>query len=249
MDLRYVPDDTVFSNKPRDTATSAPTVYQKQDFVTRALQHSNVKLTWDEDDDDRVKVTRRAFTKDELKDMDFKAYLASSSSEEEEEDEEDNDDDAAAGHRGVGTASSDSGSDEDDSSSRKKKRAARNKYQSLLSSIGKGSNNPFAKHSSLNENTLVNSDSDNDIDSDEDVQGDMEITFTPGLSEAASKALDRKREKEMLSKETVFETKVRQMKEKKKAKRNLSNAAVNGDDDGKKSGKMRKRTVVYYFLT
>lgn len=52
-----------------------------------AVRHQ-VDLTWDETDHDRVTALCRKFNKDELLDMDFKAYLASSSEEEEEEEEE-----------------------------------------------------------------------------------------------------------------------------------------------------------------
>lgn len=55
--------------------------------VTSAV-HRQVELTWDETDHDRVTALCRKFNKDELLDMDFKAYLASSSEEEEEEEKE-----------------------------------------------------------------------------------------------------------------------------------------------------------------
>jgi hypothetical protein len=41
-----------------------------------------VKLTWDQDDPNRTKVLRRALTRQEIEEDDFKAYLASSSEEE-----------------------------------------------------------------------------------------------------------------------------------------------------------------------
>ena len=63
-------------------------MYQSSDFTTTVLQHSKVKLTWDQVDPDRVKNTRRKFTKDEIQDMDFKAYLASESDDEDGEDDE-----------------------------------------------------------------------------------------------------------------------------------------------------------------
>ena len=47
------------------------------------MRHSKVKLTWDEDDPERNQFTRRALTKTELEEGDFKAYLASSGSESE----------------------------------------------------------------------------------------------------------------------------------------------------------------------
>ncbi|TPX54741.1 hypothetical protein PhCBS80983_g05778 [Powellomyces hirtus] len=84
FDLRYIPTDMTFTDPPHDVATDLPAAYTPKEFVTNALQHSKVKLTWDEDDDERVRVTRRKFTKADLQDMDFKAYLASSSSEDED---------------------------------------------------------------------------------------------------------------------------------------------------------------------
>lgn len=82
MDLRYVPDSTTFDDKPVDEARDAPLNYDASDFITPALQHSNVKLTWDAEDPERSKITRRKFTNDDLSNMDFKAYLASESDEE-----------------------------------------------------------------------------------------------------------------------------------------------------------------------
>ena len=91
FDLRYIPDGTTFvsnilnyidmefENEPRDVAQEAPISYQPVEFTTQALQHSKVKLTWDNDDPDRIKTTRKKFSKEDLKDMDFKAYLASDS--------------------------------------------------------------------------------------------------------------------------------------------------------------------------
>ena len=44
-------------------------------------------MTWDETNPQRLEMTMRKFNKDELEDLDFKAYLATSSEEEEEEEE------------------------------------------------------------------------------------------------------------------------------------------------------------------
>ena len=51
-------------------------------FITTALQQSTVRLTWDETDPRRVQTTMRNFSKDDILDMDFKAYLASSGDDE-----------------------------------------------------------------------------------------------------------------------------------------------------------------------
>ena len=49
------------------------------------MQSSGLELTWDQEDADRIRATRRHFTKDDLENMDFSAYLASSASESEDE--------------------------------------------------------------------------------------------------------------------------------------------------------------------
>ncbi|KAJ3309830.1 pre-rRNA-processing protein esf1 [Boothiomyces sp. JEL0838] len=86
FDLRYIPNDMEFEDEPHDEATEPPAAYEPVEFVTQALQHSNVKLTWDAEDPERTRTTKRKFTKDEIKKMDFDAYLASDSEDEVDED-------------------------------------------------------------------------------------------------------------------------------------------------------------------
>ncbi|QRV90901.1 pre-rRNA-processing protein ESF1 [Ceratobasidium sp. AG-Ba] len=89
FDLSYVPEDMAFTQECRDECTSDAQAAQKgMDFVTDALRHSKVKLTWDDDDPERAKITRRRMTRKEVDEGDFRALLASSSSEDEDEDEE-----------------------------------------------------------------------------------------------------------------------------------------------------------------
>ncbi|QRV76084.1 pre-rRNA-processing protein ESF1 [Ceratobasidium sp. AG-Ba] len=89
FDLSYVPEDMAFTQECRDECTSETQAAQKgMDFVTDALRHSKVKLTWDDDDPERAKITRRRMTRKEVDEGDFRALLASSSSEDEDEDEE-----------------------------------------------------------------------------------------------------------------------------------------------------------------
>lgn len=57
-------------------ATSVPEDYvAPAAFATLALQHTNVKLTWDKDDDARKRTLAKRVTKDELRDDDFKARI------------------------------------------------------------------------------------------------------------------------------------------------------------------------------
>ncbi|OUM58962.1 hypothetical protein PIROE2DRAFT_15649, partial [Piromyces sp. E2] len=161
LDLRFIPDEETFDDEPVNVAYESPVAYEPNEFSTEALRHSKVKLTWDDDDPDRLKVTRRKFTKEDLKNMDFQAYIAS--------DEEDSEDDEEA----------------------------RERYKKLL---------------------LGNSDEE---DENEDNNQEMEITFAPGLSQAAQDILDKKKEKEELENETVFDAYLRKQREKKKAKREM----------------------------
>lgn len=87
FDLRFVPDDTDFSeDKPRDECERIPDGYKPNDFVTDALQHSKVKLTWDADDSTRKEAQARAFrgSRKDIDENDLKAYLGSDSSDDEE---------------------------------------------------------------------------------------------------------------------------------------------------------------------
>ena len=60
----------------RDTAEEVPADYAPPDFTTAALQHTNVKLTWDADDDTRKKALRKKMTEDSIRDDDFKVRIS-----------------------------------------------------------------------------------------------------------------------------------------------------------------------------
>ncbi|WVZ66153.1 hypothetical protein U9M48_015419 [Paspalum notatum var. saurae] len=92
FDLQFVPDFREFKHPARDVATEAPPSYKEPDFETRALQHSRVKLTWDEDEPERKKVLRRKFTDDQLDELDM--YLASDGSESDEDGVDNSDDES-----------------------------------------------------------------------------------------------------------------------------------------------------------
>ncbi|KAI5301720.1 pre-rRNA-processing protein esf1, partial [Ascosphaera pollenicola] len=90
FDLRFIPDDTSFDDDvPRDECERIPDGYRPTEFVTDALQHSKVKLTWDADDTARKEAQARAFRggRKEIDENDLKAYLGSDSSSDGEEDD------------------------------------------------------------------------------------------------------------------------------------------------------------------
>lgn len=82
FDLRYVPDDVEFDDEPKDFCDKIPANFKPNSFVTGALQHSKVKLTWDETPSERVKLSSKAFSQKDIDEMDYKAYLASDSESE-----------------------------------------------------------------------------------------------------------------------------------------------------------------------
>ncbi|KAL1762296.1 hypothetical protein FB107DRAFT_198910 [Schizophyllum commune] len=189
FDLSFVPDGMTFDEEPRDEATNetdAPDApYKAVDFVTDALRHSKVKLTWDEDDPERAKVTRRAFTKKEIEEADFRQYIASSGSE-----DEGDDDDGVSG-KGEGTSG--------------KKKASRDRLRALL--LGGG-------ESELPEGWGAK-------DDDDDV--DMEITFTPGLSEKKGDAEETTLDK--------YQRKMREKRRKRKEEMKERHAEKEADGD------------------
>ncbi|ODV70088.1 hypothetical protein HYPBUDRAFT_103358 [Hyphopichia burtonii NRRL Y-1933] len=92
FDLRYIPDGMEFDDsEAKDVCTKIPSSYRPNStFVTDALQHSKVKLTWDETPKERLTLSSRQFSQKEIDEMDFKAYLASDSDGSDDESKKDN---------------------------------------------------------------------------------------------------------------------------------------------------------------
>ncbi|KAK2991896.1 hypothetical protein RJ640_011585 [Escallonia rubra] len=70
--------------------SQAPTSYEGVDFHTRALQHSNIQLTCDEDEPQRSRSLKRKFNADQLAELELEEFMASDESGTDEE-EDDND--------------------------------------------------------------------------------------------------------------------------------------------------------------
>ncbi|KAJ7012209.1 pre-rRNA-processing protein esf1 [Populus alba x Populus x berolinensis] len=90
LDLRFILDSMDFKHPPRDVATEVPLGYEGLDFHTKALQHSNIPVSWDEDEPQRVKTLKQKFNADQLAELELKEFLASDESET-DNDEADND--------------------------------------------------------------------------------------------------------------------------------------------------------------
>ncbi|KAG6366673.1 hypothetical protein INS49_000852 [Diaporthe citri] len=187
LDLRFVPDDVTFDEEPRDECESIPQNYKPVEFVTDALQHSKVKLTWDVDPEEvkRKESIKNAFSgsKADIAENDLRVYLASDS-----EDEDDEQEDVT----GKATAAP----------KLSKKELARKKMREALGL----------------------SDEPADKNSDAGPVGDMEITFTPALTESSGV-------KKNPEDETTAEKYIRKERERKARKK--EQAAAKGEDAGK----------------
>ena len=184
FDLRFVPDEVSFDeDRPRDECRKIPTGYKPNEFVTDALTHSKVKLTWDNDDTTRKEVQKRAFSRAEIDENDLQAYIGSESSEDEEEQ-----DDAVI-----------SGSKADKEAQRQKMREALGLSSKPVKAT-KAANGPV---------------------------GDMQITFTSGLSNAGKKA-GNVFENGPSRDESTKEMYVRKEKERKERRRAKAKAAREG---------------------
>ncbi|KFY35941.1 hypothetical protein V494_05465 [Pseudogymnoascus sp. VKM F-4513 (FW-928)] len=189
FDLRFVPDDTEFDDVPRDECTAVPDGYRPTDFVTDALQHSKVKLTWDADDVSRKDTLNKAFSgsRAEIGENDLRAYLGSDSSEAESEDEE--------------------ALEADDVPRLTKKEAARQKMRAAL---GLGDEPVKSKKASGQ-------------------VGDMQITFTAGLSTAEKDDGGVFLNKPIIE-ETTAEAYIRKEKERKARRKEKAKATREGRD-------------------
>ncbi|CAK8578183.1 unnamed protein product [Lathyrus sativus] len=88
LDLRFIPDNMEFKQPPKDVATETPANYENKDFYSRALQHSKVELTWDEDEPARANTLKRKFNDEQLAQLEMDELVASDVSE--SDDSEDN---------------------------------------------------------------------------------------------------------------------------------------------------------------
>ncbi|VVC41219.1 NUC153 [Cinara cedri] len=91
LDLRFVPDDTVFDQEPKEVCDKLPDLikYKPHLFTTTALQQAKVNLTWDETDPRRNELVNKLKTnpKSEIDDNDLQKYVAFSSENESCDDE------------------------------------------------------------------------------------------------------------------------------------------------------------------
>lgn len=205
FDLRFVPDDQSFKDRVvRETATHIPADYVAPVFQTKALQHTNVELTWDKVDDDRKKTLSRKLKDDDLKDEDFKTYLASASDSSDEE--------------GVDTVP---GEDHED---------IRKRYQSLLSKDPMAAERQGTKEWGIHEQS-DHDEGDVPAGCIPDKSMELEVTFEQDLETLGEKLSTKAKEKKKKGTETVWEAYVRRRKEKKEEARRKGRINYHSSDE------------------
>lgn len=232
FDLRFIPDEVDVVNEPRDAATSVPEDYTPPAFVTKALQSTEVELTWDVDPDDRRQVLgwaaaaanrrtksakqarkRAARARGRGQDLDDEVEAATGVAEDKFSAwiAGSSDDEADEQHM-AGASSDDDGSDVDAG------RMAQ--YKSLLAAAGIVPS--AAKQGRRRAARAVESDSEHDMvaDSDEEDSGEdagaMTHTFVPGMADNAEKQL---KEAAQSKQESTWEAYLRKRKERRAAKK------------------------------
>ncbi|KAE8907041.1 hypothetical protein PF005_g2346 [Phytophthora fragariae] len=203
LDLRYVPDDTAFTNTPKESCDSVPDRYKPAIFATLALQQTDVKLTWEEDDEQRLELLTRPTEWKDAHDDDFKAYLASDVSDASEVEEDS--DDSEAGEDAEGDADAAAPDSKKKAKKEAKIKKLRNRYRSmLLGSDAEDEDDDNAPEGGLGASS----------DEDDGAEGDMEMSFTPG----AGDVLKAKKQRELEENETPFERYTREKKQEKNRK-------------------------------
>ncbi|XP_059903973.1 ESF1 homolog [Gadus macrocephalus] len=224
LDLRFIPDDVVFDEEPKEVATEVElTTYTPKLFTSSAAATSKVEVTWDETDHDRIQALNRHFNKSDLMDMDFNAYLASSSEEEEEQEEEqagalepeEKAEDKPAGGQREGPPVEEEEEEEDKRRRRKNKKKSGEeqiaRYRELLKGIQQKESQQRG---------------DNEME--------MEVSWVPGLRETTERLVKKKME--VQEQRTPWEDYLEKKKERRKQRRNQegeaeSNLADEDDED------------------
>lgn len=207
FDLRFIPDDMEFEDdKPRDECDRIPDGYRPNEFVTDALQHSKVRLTWDADDVVRKEVQKRAFkgSRADIDANDLKAYLGSDSSDDEEMP-------VPVVVDSTNTVSADGAREaakEDAQPKLSKKDTERQRMRALLGLTSEHAPRKSKKDASA-------------------PVGDMQITFSAGLSvPKGTSVFENQPEPE----ETIAEKYIRKEKERKARRKEKMKAARNGEE-------------------
>lgn len=178
---------------------------------SQALRHSKVKLTWDQDDPNRAKMTRRTLTREEIDEQDFNNLVAASSGS--EDDDETKDSEKASG--------------------KKTKKDRSKDLRALLFNNDGEDEDVWGKAGTAWKEELAEVRGQGKEGKDKD----MEITFRPALS--GSKALDGADEENMTTLQK-YQLRMKERKARKKEKRELKRAGKGDESDEEAGGAKSK---------
>ena len=226
FDLRYIPNDVDFTeDRARDECERIPDGYRPNEFVTDALQHSKVRLTWDADDGSRKEAQKRAFagSRADIDENDLKAYLGSDSSGDEERPEPVVVDGTVETQTGISENCKEGGEPITKSS---KKEAERQRMRALLGLQGEP-----VKAEKSKEPAPV---------------GDMQITFSSGLLSGPSKtsAFENEPDRGETTVEKYFrKEKVRKVRRKEKMKATRDGEELIEDPEHREVNSMERNSA------
>lgn len=87
IDLRYIPDKLKFPHKPKEVCTELPVTSKVNNFLNRAVQHTNVKLTWEEPNLNRFDPILKNVKNGDFGNIDFSQIMNSDDSESDSDEE------------------------------------------------------------------------------------------------------------------------------------------------------------------
>lgn len=208
----------------RDAVEDVDPDYVPPTFQTKALQHTNVELTWDKGDENRKRALTRRLNDAELKEDDFKAYIASTEEDSDDseqsysqnDEEEENQEEETDSHVGK-----DPGNGKTRPKIKKDKaEALRERYRRLLLNETDGdmtTSIPLERKGKKDwaNSTGTTSDSGSDDEemrtkhSPDGVDMEMQVTFDGGLENLAERLAEKKRLDQGKKSETVWEAYMR----------------------------------------
>jgi len=246
FDLRFVPDDVDLSQREvRDSNSGEVTLenYAPPDFIINALQHTEVKCTWEAGEGERErKLTNMSRWRD-LAESDLQQFLASDDDDSEEDDGEGKGE-GSSGASASRKAKAKHGEDNVAMARDKKKAAAAKAMRRAL--LGDDDEGPREEDEEDNEGDDFFTDDEprragapgQGGAGDEEDDTDKVFSYVP---EASRQAIQQRKQ---LEGETPFEAKMRHLAEKKKARKDAKKAfkaaggsAAATDDAPKAKGK------------
>lgn len=224
FDLRFIPDEIDFStDRPKEECSKLPTAgYRPNEFVTAALQHSKVKLTWDADDGVRKDIQQRAFTgsRRDMDENELRAYLASDHSSGDDGENDDTRVEVIDSTKGIVSSA-----------------PTKQTVPEINSRISKAELRRLELRAKLG---LTAGENGKGEDKTHVPVGEMKVTFTPGLSTTADKT-ESVFENEPTIEETTAERYIRKERERKaRRKEKLKAERISASKMGEESQNKKK---------